>query len=198
MKINEVIQQTDEVEELSHVSKQKGKWGGEPTTEKDLTREYSEFELVGTTQSGHRIYCRKTMWGTIEFAAVSPTTKKVDIYLEAHEHKNILSDLRLRALTKKNTLKAHNFYAFLIINLGKTLVATSQSPGGHAVWKQLQKYHKNISIHGWLNGKAVNVDMRDPEYTHAPEEKFWGYGEEPDSQETVDARNMELVATKKK
>ena len=189
--VNEPI--IDEVEELTHVSKRKGKWGGEPSTEEELTGRNTEYKLVGTTQSGHRIYCRNTLWGSTYYAAVNPITKKVDIFLESFEENNVLSDLRLRALTKNNTLKAHNFYAFLITKLGKTLVAAEQSPGGHAVWKQLQKYHKNISIHGWLNGKPVNVDMRDPEYTHAPEFDGWDH-----SVDIANARDMNLIATKKK
>ena len=118
---------------------------------------------------------------------------KVDLALGSIEVNNVLSKLNLYAINKQNTLKAHNFYAFLITKLNKTLVAAEQSPGGHAVWKQLQKFHKNISIHGWLHGKAVNVDMRDPEYTHAPEESWLDH----DSAEIQNARNMKLIATKK-
>lgn len=192
MKINEVI-------ELTHIGKRKGKGHpDDPSTEKELIA-YGGIYLA-TMPDGHKIYLEptvnghKSVWNS--YYAVSPGGK-VDLALGASEENNVLTDLSLYAINKNNTLKAHNFYAFLITNLGKSLVATEQSPGGHAVWKQLQKYHKNISIHGWLNGKAVNVDMRDPEYTHAPNDYTCDDYEKDYSKENQDARNMELVATKR-
>ena len=193
MKIHEVI-------EITHIGKRKGKnHPDDPSTEKDL------IALGGihldTMPDGHKIYLEKskTEWGAANnwnsYYAVSPEGK-VDLALGAEEKNNVLTDLSLYAINKNNTLKAHNFYAFLVTKLGKTLVASHQSPGGHAVWKQLQRYHKNVEIHGWLNGKPVNVDMRDPEYTHSKDTDTWDSNGEY-SHELLDAKNMELVATRK-
>lgn len=197
MKINEVIQTTiDEVEELDYITKRKGKWHPEdPSNEKQLLK-------IGGVQiakmpDGHKVYFEKDPQGGDwnGYYAVSPDGK-VDLVVGANEDNNILTNISLYAINKNNTLKAHNFYAFLITKLGKTLVASHQSHGGHAVWKQLQRYHKNVEIHGWLNGKPVNVDMRDPEYTHSKDTDTWDYGGEY-SPELLDAKNMELVATKR-
>lgn len=200
MKINEVIQTVDEVSELTHIRKRKGKWHPEdPTTEKQLIK--IGGKQIATMPDGHKVYLEKDPRGGSwnSYYAVSPDGK-VDLTVGATEQNNVLSDISLYAVNKNNTLKAHNFYAFLITKLGKTLVASSQSPGGHAVWKQLQRFHKNISIHGWLNDKPVNVDMRDPEYTHAPEgsdDDWRSPWKERDPEEISDARNMKLVATKR-
>lgn len=187
MKIHEVV-------ELTHISKRKGKGHpDDPSTEKELIALGGIY--LATMPDGHKIYLEPSKetsnWNS--YYAVS-LEGKVDLALGALEQNNMLTDLSLYAINKNNTLKAHNFYAFLITRLGKSLVATEQSPGGHAVWKQLQKYHKNVSIHGWLNGKAVNVDMRDPEYTHTNTTDFI-YDKEPE--EIRNARYMELVATKR-
>ena len=183
----------DEVIELTHIGKRKGKGHpDDPTTEKELIKLGGKH--LATMPDGHKIYIEPSKQGDEwnSYYAVSPEGL-VDLALGAYEYKNMLSDLSLYAINKQNTLKAHNFYAFLITKLGKTLVASEQSPGGHAVWRQLQKYHKNVSIHGWHNGKPVNVDMRDPEYTHAPERRGW----DTEPKEIEHARKMELVATKK-
>lgn len=194
MKINEVIQNTgivDEVIELTHIGKRKGKGHpDDPTTEKEAIK--LGAKMIGTMKDGHKIYLElsKTTPNWKSYYAISPEGM-VDLALGASEKNNVLTNLSLYAINKKNTLKAHNFYAYLITVLGKTLVAAEQSPGGHAVWKQLQKYHKNVSIHGWYKGKAVNIDMRDPEYTHGPD---WHLGA---PKEIKHARDMELVATKR-
>jgi hypothetical protein len=78
-------------------------------------------------------------------------------------------------------------------------VASEQSPGGQRVWEYLQKHHPDVNVHGWLNGKPVNINMSDPEYSHAPEHtEYQQYlPKNQQSKETSDAYNMKLVATKK-
>lgn len=198
MKINEIITETVEVDEVSQLSWIDNKKGPHSNNDPKTIKDVKAMKLVkvGQMDSGHEIYYEKTKMpgsGWVSYYAVAPDGK-VDLGLGAYEKGNVLSKLNLYAINKNNTLKAHNFYAYLITKLNKVLVAKEQSPGGHAVWKQLQKYHRDINIHGWSKGKAVNIDMNDPEYTHAPE--YSGYNN-PDSPETIDAEKMELVASKK-
>ena len=193
MKVNEIIVEVEQIE----VGKAKGKWADtDPSTEKDVIERGAV--LLGKTKSGHRIYNNKKPWYANNilsgYYAINPVNNKVDLMLEAYEKNNVLRSLRIRAISKKNTLKAHDFYHYLITKLNKVLVADKQSPGGEAVWRQLQKFHRDVTIHGWLDGKPVNIDMNDPEYTHAPEAQGWFDNDPP---EIKAARKMELVASKK-
>ena len=195
MKINEIITEgLNEVEEIDYISHKKGKQHhDDPTNKDDLER--LGAVIVGRMKSGHTIYVEKSKDSSswTSYYALSPTGL-VDLALGGYEKKNVLSDLNLYAINKANTLKAHDFYHFLITKLNKVLVADRQSPGGHAVWKQMQKFHKDINIHGWLKGKPVNIDMNDDEYTHAPEHSDYLSDVSP---ETSDAMKMQLVASKK-
>ena len=57
----------------------------------------------------------------------------------------------------KNIVPANKFYAWLIKNQGITLVSGSeQSAGGKKIWERLSK-EPGIGVHGWINGKAVNL-----------------------------------------
>jgi len=70
-----------------------------------------------------------------------------------------------------NPVRASEFYYILITKLGLTLVSDKlQSPGGQAVWKQLEKKHRDVNIFGWdmKANKPVNVSTRDEEDTHVP------------------------------
>jgi hypothetical protein len=61
----------------------------------------------------------------------------------------------------KNTYRAADLYAFLILQLGITLVSDKkQSEGGQRVWQELQRrYGRSINIHGFdtRTNKPVNV-----------------------------------------
>jgi hypothetical protein len=151
-------------------------------------------KYVGKTTTGHKIYQSKlvTVNSDIKFDAINPTTGLSDMELRGYEKNKVLSNLTLVA-HPGNTIKAHQFYHFLITKLNKTLVANRQSPGSTKVWGQLQRYHRDVGIHGWLNGKAINIDMQDQEYTHEP--KPTDFRKIPP--ESKDAYNMELVAYKK-
>jgi hypothetical protein len=61
----------------------------------------------------------------------------------------------------KNTYRAADLYAFLILKLGITLVSDKkQSEGGQRVWQELQRrYGRSINIHGFdtKTNRPVNV-----------------------------------------
>ncbi len=192
-----------EVEEIDYIDKAKvgveGAWENH-RTENELIA--NNFKHISTTKSGHRVYYKgikhpKGGMTTTEYFAVHPKTRKIHIGVAAQEHNNVLSDLSLGAYPK-NTLKGHDFYHHLITHHDKVLVGSSQTPGSHKVWKDLQKYHRDVNVHGWRKGNPVNIDMRDDEYTHAPTTYSYGsmHGRSY-SPEAHDAMITKLVAHKK-
>lgn len=64
-----------------------------------------------------------------------------------------------------NTLKANEFYRFLMLKLPLILITSSQSYGGLKVWQKMSSDPK-LTVFGWYNGKPVNVDPRDDNDTH--------------------------------
>ena len=69
----------------------------------------------------------------------------------------------------KNTYRAADLYAFLILNQGLTLVSDNkQSTGGYRVWQELERRYKNINIHGFdtRTNEPVNVTTQDEPDTH--------------------------------
>lgn len=70
--------------------------------------------------------------------------------------------------------KAHELYHHMIKHGHvKALVGYSHSEGGQKVWQRLAK-KKNVTVHGWLRGKPVNLDPQDPEETHATARDAYG------------------------
>jgi hypothetical protein len=90
-----------------------------------------------------------------------------------------------------NTLRAADFYRILITQLKIILVADAQSPGGKAVWAKLNKF-PDVSIHGWLKGKPVNITPDDDEYAYGTYQDLLIRGNRDN--ENTDALNMKLVA----
>lgn len=64
--------------------------------------------------------------------------------------------------------KAHIVYR-KILESGHAvaLVGKSHSAGGQKIWQNLSK-ERGVSIHGWYNGKPVNINPLDSEETHVP------------------------------
>ena len=120
------------------------------------------------------------------------------------DRNNVLDDLSLFA-APNNTVKAADFYRILITKLNKILVADRQSPGSQAVWAKLAKF-PDVNVHGWLNGKPVNITPADREYAYGTEERGrWKMNSATgiqswisnDTPENRAAKNMKLVAHKK-
>jgi hypothetical protein len=70
----------------------------------------------------------------------------------------------------KNTTRAADLYAWLVRELGLTLVSDrKQSPGGQRVWQELERrFGRSINIYAYnmRTNEPVNVGTDDPESTH--------------------------------
>lgn len=189
----------NEVEELDSVSKSKRQGFRGPRKVSVIQSSFGAKKLL---DAGNFSIWRGSERGQSLYYVVDNRTQEAQIQLMCLERNNVLKDLSLFA-APGNTIKAVDFYRLLITKLNKVLVASSQSPGSQAVWAKLNKF-PDVGIHGWLNGKAVNIDTRDREYAYAPYQS--SYEKDPatgrlrqakKSPELVDALNMKLVAHKK-
>ena len=67
--------------------------------------------------------------------------------------------------------KVHKVYRKILQSGHSTsLVGSSHSEGGQKIWQKLSS-EKGVSVHGWHKGKPVNIDPKDPEETHVPEDE---------------------------
>ena len=113
---------------------------------------------LGTLQ-GHQVWQQHRKQspgaGRTHFVVLEPKNLVPTMSLSGDLKKGVLSDLGL-ASTPKNRVKAVDFYHYLITKHGLTLVSDDQSPGAKRVWEKLAKL-KDVTVHGWLKGKPVNV-----------------------------------------
>lgn len=91
------------------------------------------------------------------FCIYDRSQKAFTLYLSAYSVIKKVIKINILGSTKNNKLKAHDFYHELI-KRGYTLYSDAQSEGGQLVWSKLSKF-KDVNIHGWYNGKPVNVSL---------------------------------------
>lgn len=125
---------------------------------------YSSNQLVSKMSTGHHIYkaINPETKETI-FHAYDPATKRSTLTVQGRMRNGVLSKLYLAA-HESNKLPAHEFYHHLLKHHVRAIVADSQSEGARKVWGKLAK-KRNVNIHGWHKGKAVNVKFGEDE-TH--------------------------------
>ena len=91
------------------------------------------------------------------FCVYDKSQKAFTLYLSAYSVIKMVIKINILGSTKNNKLKAHDFYHELI-KRGYTLYSNEQSEGGQLVWSKLSKF-KDVNIHGWYNGKPVNISL---------------------------------------
>ena len=91
------------------------------------------------------------------FCVYDKTQKAFTLYLGGHSVIKKVIKISMLNSTKDNKLKAHDFYHELIKH-GYTLYTDVQGEGGQLVWSKLSKF-KDVNIHGWYNGKPVNISF---------------------------------------
>jgi hypothetical protein len=101
----------------------------------------------------------------------------------------------------KNTYRAADLYAFLILRLGITLVSDKkQSEGGQRVWQELQRrYGRSINIHGFdtRTNKPVNVKpipMDEPD-TYVDQDTVHVAGPQGKKELATISRDLRFVAS---
>jgi len=90
-----------------------------------------------------------------------------------------------------NTVRASDFYRFLITRLGLTMVSDrKQSPGGQNIWRQLEKF-ADVEVYGMdtRTGRILNIGAGDEEMYAVPP------GAARDRESRYTAKNIRLVAT---
>jgi hypothetical protein len=100
----------------------------------------------------------------------------------------------------KNSYRAADLYAFLILNQGLTLVSDNkQSEGGYRVWQELEKRYKNITVHGFdtKTNKPVNVTTQDEPDTHVARSDVKKAGPQMKRELGSISRDLRFVASKK-
>lgn len=118
--------------------------------------------------------------------------RRFTMYLTTYSVKNNVIKINLLGSTTYNKLKAYDFYHELIRH-GYTLYTNEQSEGAQLVWSKLSKF-KDVNIHGWYNGKAVNVSLsKDGDEIYLDHEN----GETYSDGEKRDGYGIALVAHKK-
>jgi hypothetical protein len=103
----------------------------------------------------------------------------------------------------KNRYRAADLYAFLIKNLGLTLVSDyKQSEGGYRVWQELERrYHRSIAVHGFdtETDKPVNVSAKpeDEPDTHVDRATVKKAGPQMKRELAKISRDLRFVASAK-
>jgi pyrimidine deaminase RibD-like protein len=98
----------------------------------------------------------------------------------------------------KNTYRAADLYAFLILNQGLTLVSDNkQSEGGYRVWQELEKRYKNINVHGFdtRTDQGVNVTTKDEPDTHVDRTTVKSAGPQMKKELGTISRDLRFVAS---
>lgn len=101
----------------------------------------------------------------------------------------------------KNTYRAADLYAFLILKLGITLVSDKkQSEGGQRVWQELQRrYSRSINIHGFdtKTNKPVNVKptLADEPDTYVDRDTVHAAGPQGKKELATISRDLRFVAS---
>jgi hypothetical protein len=98
----------------------------------------------------------------------------------------------------KNTYRAADLYAFLILNQGLTLVSDNkQSEGGYRVWQELERRYKNINVHGFdtRTDQGVNVTTKDEPDTHVDRTTVKSAGPQMKKELGTISRDLRFVAS---
>jgi len=100
----------------------------------------------------------------------------------------------------KNTYRAADLYAFLILNQGLTLVSDNkQSTGGYRVWQELEQRYKTINVHGFdtKTDQGVNVTTQDEPDTHVDRADVKKAGPQMKKELGSVSRDLRFVASAK-
>lgn len=158
--------------------------------------EYGDAVKLGTYKN-HTIYMSDEQHAfedaTNKFFAIDNETELPTIFVSGvlRKKKNWMRfTISILQARKGNKLKADEFYRFLMLKLPLILVTYQQSYGGLKVWQKLSA-DPQLTVFGWKNGKAINVDPRDEMDTHATHSDAYS---EPESK---DVYNIALIAHRK-
>lgn len=119
-------------------------------------------DFVSKMPGGHELWSW-TDRGTKTYYVYNPETRRCQLATTGRPYSENSDSFVVMGTYSgpKNTYRAADLYAFLILKLGITLVSDKkQSEGGQRVWQELQRrYSRSINIHGFdtRTDRPVNV-----------------------------------------
>jgi len=119
-------------------------------------------DFVSKMPGGHELWSWKDR-GTTTYYVYNPETRISQLATTGRSYSENQDSFVVMGTYSgpKNTYRAADLYAFLILRLGITLVSDKkQSEGGQRVWQELQRrYGRSINIHGFDTNtdRPVNV-----------------------------------------
>lgn len=154
-----------------------------PSLRRDVKNNYGKESYLGSLK-GHHV--RKTVEGSItSYHLQHPETREITHSVNGRLRNGVLK-IYGAASTGNSPIKMHHFYHHLLKKHLKAVESDSQSPGAISMWQRLAK-ERGVSVHGHVDGKAVNVDPQDTSETHAKrDDKTPGSGK---------IRRMRMVAS---
>lgn len=186
--------------ELQILSKVKGK-GSEPSRLPKLGREIppgKEEQYLGRhvadMQPGLQVW-RQYVRGEVNYHLFDTNTRLSTLTMFGTRYPGNVNSLIIMGVyaSPGNTIRAADFYRFLIVKLGLTLISDrKQSPGGQRIWQQLGRM-PSVQVYGFdtNTGQALNISPSDEEMYAVPP------GAAKSRETRYIARNIRLAATKK-
>lgn len=126
--------------------------------------------LVADIDGTHQLWSWSDR-GTVTYYVFNTETRRCQLGTTGRPYKTNRNSFVIQGVYSgpKNTFRAADLYAFLILNQGLTLVSDNkQSEGGYRVWQELERRYKTINVHGFdtNTNEPVNVTTQDEPLTH--------------------------------
>jgi len=156
-------------------------------------------DLVADMGSGLELWSW-TNRGTVTYYVFDTSTRTSQLGTTGRPYKTNRDSFVIQGVYSgpKNTYRAADLYAFLILNQGLTLVSDNkQSEGGYRVWQELEKRYKNINVHGFdtRTDQGVNVTTKDEPDTHVDRTTVKSAGPQMKKELGTISRDLRFVAS---
>ena len=130
-----------------------------------------EAKLLGTRVGKlgqHEVY-KFDQGNDSAYSVFDPNTRVSQLTVSGHNKAHAFEIFGVYA-GPEAPVKAADLYAYLVKNLGLTLLSDKQqSPGGQSVWQELeQRYGRSVNVYAYnmRTNEPINTGADDPESTH--------------------------------
>lgn len=136
-------------------------------------------KMVGKMPGGYQVWSYN-LAGMRTFCVFDPKTRISQLATTGTSYTGNRASFIVKGVYSgpKNPVRAADLYAFLIKDLGLTLVSDfKQSTGGYRVWQELEKrYGRSLNIHGFntKTNEPINVGTQDEPDTHVDQQHLKG------------------------
>lgn len=136
---------------------------------RDVRREtkinYGKEKYLGTFR-GHHVRKTTDPGGGTAYHLQDPKTGDITHSVNGSQRNGVLK-IGGASSTGTSKVKMEDFYHHLLKKHLNALDGRDHSEGAKKVWQRLSS-KPGVSVHGYHNGKAVNLDPKDESETHAP------------------------------